>query len=1077
MEYSSVTPSKVIIPRRRKELVTRPRLLKWFDDITDYKLFIVAAPAGYGKTSLLIDFAQSTQLPVCWYSLDTDDQDPQHFFAHLVRSIRNRFDQFGQQSLSVLQSMPANKFDPGMMKSILVNELYEKISEHFVIILDDVHLVEKSKPINDFLNDFIQDMDENCHLITASRTLLNLGDMPLFVAHAQVNGISFAELAFDSEEIKELFKQDYAIDISQEEAEGLAQDTEGWITGLLLSTQISEMGVRDQLRIARISGVGLYEYLAQQVFNQQPQNVQKALLRTSLFDEFDAEICSVVIDTALSISEDWDPILENILGRNLFVLPVGEEQVHIRYHHLFRDFLRNKMKTNFPFETEKISLALAEYDQSISEWEKAYQIYSELKQQDKIVNLVQLSSTDLFKKGRIDLLSKWIDGLPNSVIDQSAGLLSIKGAVLYTNNDFEGGIYALEKAEHLLDQSSKSSLVVQTLNRLATAYRMKGSYPKAIQTLKKVFHISSDSAEMANLQADSNFILGVTQYFAGEPEDSLLSMQRALDSYIAHKDFNTSYKVESQIATVLRNLGKYSQSEQAYLKALEYCTKMGNIFWQATILNSLGILQQLLGEYDQSLKTFEKALEYANITSTFREKAYTFASIGDLYVEIGAVAEAKEAYRQSQILIQQFDDEYLIHYLDLAHVACQRIDGDLASALKDSEDVLKKAIDSQSLLEINHSYLERGMILIQLGEFQQALKELEKAYLFFRKSGYKLDDVKTSLVLLIAYFQVDDIEKGRGLLNEFAKSLENTEYEKMVISAAFQVRGPLLRALRKTDEMKTLETLTERMDAFQKSLVHLRANLRPSAVSIPISPILLSVRCFGKVEIRINNEIIPGSSWQAQVARDMFLYLLLFPRGLTKEQLGEIFWPGSNQMELKLRFKNAMYRLRRVVGAAMIQFKDNLYSFNRKIEHDVDALTFQSEITEGEKSKDSESRIGHFENAINVFSGDFLPDIDLEWASSEREVLNEKCLHIAWEIAKFKYQTKQYQETEDLCQRILNKEAFHEDALLLLMKVLAKRKDIKGIKRYFEKYKKTVEHSPNLHISKELVSLYEVLTK
>jgi tetratricopeptide (TPR) repeat protein len=735
------------------------------------------------------------------------------------------------------------------------------------------------------------------------------------------------------------------------------------------------------------------------------------------------------------------------------------------------------MITNFPFETEKISLALAEYDQSISEWEKAYRIYSDLKRQDKIVNLVQLSSTDLLRRGRTDILSKWIDALPNQVIDQSAGLLSIKGVVLSINNDFESGINALEKAEQCLEKTNDKFLKVLTLNRLATAYRMKGLYQKAIQTIGKVFRIENDSLEMANLQADSNFILGITQYFAGEPDESLLSMQKALDSYIERKDFNTSYKVESQIATVLRNLGKYSQSELAFSKALEYCTKLGNILWQATILISLGILRQLLGEYDLSLKNFEKALEYSNITNSLRDKAYTLASIGDLYVEIGALAEAKEAFRQSQILNQQLDDQYLMHYLSLAQVICKRAEGVFTSAMTESEDVLKNAIETQGLLEINHSHLERGMILIQVGEFQQALDELENAYLFFRKSGYKLEYVKTSLILLIASFQLDEIEKGQGLLNEFIISLENSEFEKMAISAAFQVRDPLMRALRKANEIKIVETITERIETFEKSLIHLRANLRPSAVSIPISPIMLSIRCFGKVEIRINNEIIPGGNWQAQVARDMFLYLLLFPRGGTKEQLGELFWPGSNQLELKLRFKNAMYRLRRVVGATTIQFKDNIYSFNRKMEHDVDVLTFQSEISEGEKSKDSESRIEHFENAMAVYSGDFLPDTDVEWASSEREILSEKYLQVAWEVAKYKYQTKQYQGAEELCQKILDKEIYNDDAVMLMMKILAKRKDLKGIKRNFEKYKKRVEHSPNLHVSKELVSLYDVLTK
>jgi two-component SAPR family response regulator len=101
----------------------------------------------------------------------------------------------------------------------------------------------------------------------------------------------------------------------------------------------------------------------------------------------------------------------------------------------------------------------------------------------------------------------------------------------------------------------------------------------------------------------------------------------------------------------------------------------------------------------------------------------------------------------------------------------------------------------------------------------------------------------------------------------------------------------------------------------------------------------------------------------------------------------------------------------------------------------------------------------------------------VEWASSEREILSEKYLQVSWEVAKYKYQTKQYQEAEELCQRILDKEIYNEDAVMFMMKILAKRKDLKGIKRNFEKYKKRVEHSPNLHLSKELISLYDVLTQ
>ena len=85
-----IVRTKIIIPRRRSEIITRPRLLSILDNVIDLKLLILAAPAGYGKTSLMIDFANHTQLPVCWFSLDTLDVDAQRFIAHFIASISSR---------------------------------------------------------------------------------------------------------------------------------------------------------------------------------------------------------------------------------------------------------------------------------------------------------------------------------------------------------------------------------------------------------------------------------------------------------------------------------------------------------------------------------------------------------------------------------------------------------------------------------------------------------------------------------------------------------------------------------------------------------------------------------------------------------------------------------------------------------------------------------------------------------------------------------------------------------------------------------------------------------------------------
>ncbi|MBE0698466.1 MAG: hypothetical protein IH586_16235, partial [Anaerolineaceae bacterium] len=323
-----VTRTKLKVPRRRSEILSRPRLLELLDELLDYRLIILAAPAGYGKTSLLVDYAEKHLYPFCWYSLDAHDkEDPRRFFAHFISAIgeNGKFKNFGKTSLSALESMSQDNINLDGLISLVINDIYENITEHFVLVLDDYHLVEEQKDIRYFINRFIQDVGENCHLILASRILLDLPDMTLMVARSQVGGLSYEELTFLPDEIQGLMKNNYDIVLSDAEAADLANETEGWVTGLLLSTQVQGKAYANRLRVARVSGVGLYEYMAQQILEQQPENFQAFLLRTSLLDEFDEDLCEEVIGKALGIAEDWRTLMREVPKRILFVIPVGED--------------------------------------------------------------------------------------------------------------------------------------------------------------------------------------------------------------------------------------------------------------------------------------------------------------------------------------------------------------------------------------------------------------------------------------------------------------------------------------------------------------------------------------------------------------------------------------------------------------------------------------------------------------------------------------------------------------------------------------------------------------------------------
>ena len=367
-----ITQTKILVPRRRNDLLTRQRLLDALYELLDHKLIIIVAPAGYGKTSLLIDFAHHTEWPFCWYSLDNLDREPQQFLTHFIAAIALQFPNFGKRSQAILQNMASDELNLDSIISVIVNDIYENITEHFVIVLDDYHLIDSSKPVAYFVSRLVQDTDENCHVFLSSRTLISMPELPLMVARSLVGGLSFEDLAFVPNEIQSLMLQNYHQTIPESTARELVRQSEGWITGLLLSSQMIQQGMVDRLSLSKASGVGLYDYLAEQVLEQQPSHIKDFILRTSLLEEFDADFCQEVIGNALSIQENWSELIDILFHSNLFVLPIGEERIWLRYHHLFREFLRSRILKDRPQEAEKILARLADVYKQRGELEHTY---------------------------------------------------------------------------------------------------------------------------------------------------------------------------------------------------------------------------------------------------------------------------------------------------------------------------------------------------------------------------------------------------------------------------------------------------------------------------------------------------------------------------------------------------------------------------------------------------------------------------------------------------------------------------------------------------------------------------------
>lgn len=1075
-EFIPVTRTKVVVPRRRAELLSRTRLLELLDELLDNRLLIIAAPAGYGKTSLLVDFAYASPWPFCWYALDSLDQDPQRFIAHFIAAINLRFPNFGKTCMAALHSMSQDTLDLDVLVSLVVNDAYENITEHFIMVVDDFHLVENSRQVVYFVNRFVQDVDENCHLILASRSLLTLPDLPLMVARSMVGGLSFEELCFQADEIQKLLGQNYHLDISETEAAELAQETEGWVTGLLMSTQLKGKTIANRLRVARVSGVGLYEYMAQQVLEQQSAEVQEFLLRSSLLDEFDQNLCEQVIGRALGIQPDWRELIDAVMRLNLFVLPVGEEGIFLRYHHLFLDFLRDRIRRERPEEAQSIQARLAEIYAEREDWERAYQIYQAMGDPAAVVKLLEKAGSSLMTHGRLITLSDWLSSLPEDLLQAHPPLLSLQGAVAYMRGDCNQGLKLLDLAVTGLRRRGDRVQLSQALYRRCVAQRFLGAYREALADATEAIEQASEGGEPSLILADALLGRGTVLSFMGQLNEALEVLKRALEIYQMLGDENTAAKVLMEMGTVWKRLGNYKEAETAYTRALDFYQATGNLVWQANLYNNLGVLQQTTGDYVAATSSFERAIHYAKVGGSPRLEAYALTSIGDLYQELDANQEALEAYRQGREVGQRVQDGYLLFYINLVEARLRQNLNDLGRVRELLRVAQKMANEFGSQYEQNLCLMEWGRCKLAEKQYKEALLDFQSALAFFTSENHHIEIPRAELYVMLASYLSAPEPIVAWPVDAIWAALQDAEKLKLLVAAGRETIRYLEMVRDKTELGAVASELLAQVDQHNQSIPGMRRLIRRHAGVVPFAPPKMMIRTLGKIVIKVSDHVITSSEWQVQAARDLFLLLLAHPEGLTKEQIGEIFWPDSTISELKLRFKNTIYRLRHAAGKDAILFLgENQYLFNRQSDYEYDVESFQKEISLAEKAETPEKRAAHYKNALKYYRGSYLPDLDDSWVIIERERLYQMHMDALLRLAGDALNERNFDQALEYCQRALKEDPCQEDAHRIAMRIYAAMGNRALVIRQYEQCRQALLEEVDAPPSYQTQALYESL--
>ena len=677
-ESPPIISTKILVPRRRPELLRRPRLVDFLHKHIDRKLIVVAAPAGYGKTSLLVDFTHDTDIPICWYALDRFDADPRIFLEHLISSIQHQFPDFGRRSLAAL----ANSGDVGHnlypLAAVLANEVYE-IPEYFAVVLDDYHQVDHSEGVNDFLSLLLSYVDENCHLILASRTLPGIPDQALMVARGQMIGLSAEELKFTPQEIQALVQQNYGLAMPHDRAEELARFSDGWITGIVLAGHQAtwEKLVEGAASAPEATG-RVYEYLAEQVFEGQPEDVRRFLLGSAVLERMSPRLCDEVLGLDTSAA-----FLEQIERRNLFLNRLEGQETWYVYHPLFREFLLQRLGRTDTERYEALHLRMAGLHEAREEWGEAVEGYLKLSRYEDAARVLERAEGPLYDSGRWDTMARWLDALPREVFETRPRLMSLRGKLHMDKGEILSGLQLFEKVLSVFQRAGDNSQAARSLLRKALALRNQGRYRQSIQVGVQALAVLAsldERTEKRLLEASIHDSEGLCHYYLGQPAKAVEQFEKAATLFRECEDEFDIAQTYHHLGIAYRALGRISEAMDCYRTALRYWKRAGNPGPVANTLNSLGVIYHLQGEWEDASRIFTEALNRAQETGLVRTEAVILASLGDLHCDRGNFRQAIQCYRKSLQLAEQISHGVLISYVRSTSGNTYRLLGEFGKA-------------------------------------------------------------------------------------------------------------------------------------------------------------------------------------------------------------------------------------------------------------------------------------------------------------------------------------------------------------------------------------------------------------
>lgn len=1031
--------AEYVLPRHRLTCVIERHLGK---ERPTGDVALISAPAGYGKTTVLAQWALTAGMPVMWYHLDAADDDPAVFIQGIVRALRTQLPR-GQWDVKALlagiQGGALSPLDVQRSGEILIRDIRRHVRRPMTLILTGVDHVRASSAISLLLTKLLARPLDELRIALEFREVPSISLSSLLSSN-RVAAIGPEDLLLTEEEAEAILTR-VGMNLNDTERRDVRTLCKGWVTGVLLATGALWPSSLASRMSDHLNREAVFSYLADEVIDRLPTDLLDFATRASILPHMTAPLCA----SFLGVSNAREQLIA-LERRTGFVTHVGRRPQEPVY--TFVPLLRDALLSRLEREAGDSEVLVAQQIRAgqileeAGDFEEAVQQYVGAREFGRLVQLIEARRGLLQRVGQGATLARWITLIPLEVLDHYPHLQVLLAEQYRIAGATADALEVIQRVcrRHTPDTDTDTRdaelsplLAAQALLVRADVRYIQGHYEAAKDDCEQALRLAPDNVDELHIKA--RLILAACLNHLSGPQVASDCLHGVDERCVRVRDLCALGRLHYVRSNLALAQGAYEKAEHAAMSGLLAAQEANDEIRAMMCRLNLGGIRQYLGRPEAAHKDLEAALAQAESASHLQGQGYALVNLADLKLTVGDYTSACELYKRAQTIERHLHDQRLRTCI-AAGMSCALAQlGELEAALVLVSQARDGTSQEQHGLDWTLATTALGFVLYEYGDWERAYEELRSVSAFARAHGHMAEFARAQLILAaVELKRMRNAEANVALRIALEAAAEGDGTPASLLDARhLPALWPLLDRLN-----HPLATTLLMQLAIERENGAGKASPDPETDAEAQDGIVLRIFGLGEVRILVGTERI--TRWPRPRMRELLLFLLDRGDAVRTDVILDAIWPEKEHEAAEEEFRKTRFELKKALGQQWIEREDGRWRVTLECWFDVHE--FERLAAEGERliaEGQTEAAVLALRQALTYWTGPYLDEIYSDWTSPRREAVRQRYIRTLRRLAALEVELRQFENAAQLYYRILDNEPTNEVAHRGLMLYFASR--------------------------------------